>query len=136
MVCMIENYRTNKLWDLFMSCDEVKAGLVKLGFTYRKLMRVHYIFLFLVLALTACNRFHQTVFRSDGKVNYPLTSDEESMLDSIQHKTLLFFLNEHHPEWGIVKDRAADWAPASIASTGFGIPSFAVGVERNWMTRE
>lgn len=34
MVCMIENYRTNKLWDLFMSCDEVKAGLVKLGFTY------------------------------------------------------------------------------------------------------
>ncbi|HZM12880.1 MAG TPA: hypothetical protein VFB86_01760, partial [Bacteroidales bacterium] len=99
-------------------------------------MRVHYIFLFLVLALTACNRFHQTVFRSDGKVNYPLTSDEESMLDSIQHKTLLFFLNEHHPEWGIVKDRAADWAPASIASTGFGIPSFAVGVERNWMTRE
>jgi hypothetical protein len=58
------------------------------------------------------------------------------MLDSIQQKTFLFFLHEHHPEWGIVKDRTAEWAPASIASTGFGIPSFAIGVERKWITRE
>ncbi|MCU0377820.1 MAG: Ig-like domain-containing protein [Bacteroidales bacterium] len=34
MVCMIENHRTGLLWDLFMSADEVKAGLNKLGFTY------------------------------------------------------------------------------------------------------
>jgi hypothetical protein len=78
----------------------------------------------------------QLVFKSGGKVNYPLTHDEETMLDSIQHKTFLFFLHEHHPEWGIVKDRTARWAPASIASTGFGIPSFAIGAERNWITRE
>src|SRR5660398_278539 len=53
MVCMIENYRTNKLWDLFMSCDEVKAGLVKLGWTCGRLVRGEYIVLFHVLALTA-----------------------------------------------------------------------------------
>jgi len=34
IVCMIENYRTGLLWNLFMSADEVKAGLDKLGFTY------------------------------------------------------------------------------------------------------
>ena len=34
IVVMIENYRTNLLWDLFMSCPEVKAGLTKLDFTY------------------------------------------------------------------------------------------------------
>lgn len=34
IVVMIENYRTNLLWDLFMSCPEVQAGLTKLGFTY------------------------------------------------------------------------------------------------------
>ena len=34
IVCMIENHRTGLLWDLFMSADEVKAGLDKLGFTY------------------------------------------------------------------------------------------------------
>jgi hypothetical protein len=32
IVVMIENYRTKLLWNLFMSCPEVKAGLLKLGF--------------------------------------------------------------------------------------------------------
>jgi len=33
-IIMIENYRTGKLWDLFMSCPEVDAGLTKLGFSH------------------------------------------------------------------------------------------------------
>lgn len=32
IVAMIENYRTGLLWNLFMSCPEIKAGLKKLGF--------------------------------------------------------------------------------------------------------
>ncbi|MEL6592634.1 MAG: glucoamylase family protein, partial [Bacteroidota bacterium] len=31
---MIENHRTGLLWDLFMSCEEVQAGLNRLGFSY------------------------------------------------------------------------------------------------------
>ncbi|MCK9203103.1 MAG: Ig-like domain-containing protein [Bacteroidales bacterium] len=34
IVCMIENYRTALLWNLFMSSPEVQAGLTKLGFTH------------------------------------------------------------------------------------------------------
>lgn len=34
VICMIENYRTGLLWNLFMSCPEVQSGLTKLGFTY------------------------------------------------------------------------------------------------------
>ena len=33
IIVMIENYRTGLLWDLFMSCPEIKQGLTKLGFT-------------------------------------------------------------------------------------------------------
>ena len=32
---MIENYRTGLLWNLFMSCPEIQAGLTKLEFTYK-----------------------------------------------------------------------------------------------------
>jgi hypothetical protein len=32
IIVMIENYRSGLLWDLFMSCEEVKNGLDKLGF--------------------------------------------------------------------------------------------------------
>jgi hypothetical protein len=78
----------------------------------------------------------QLVFKSNGKIDYPLTPAEETMLDSIQQKTFLFFFHEHHPEWGIVKDRTTPESPSSIAATGFGIPCFAIGAERNWITRE
>jgi hypothetical protein len=33
-VVMIENYRSGLLWNLFMSCPEVKAGLQKLDFSF------------------------------------------------------------------------------------------------------
>lgn len=34
IVCMIENYRTQLLWNAFMSAPEIQMGLTKLGFTY------------------------------------------------------------------------------------------------------
>jgi hypothetical protein len=97
--------------------------------------KIYSIFL-TALVLAACSQTQQPVFNSQGRVDYALTTDDEVMLDSIQKKTFLFFMGEHHPEWGIVKDRTASWAPASIASTGFAIPSFAIGAERGWITRE
>jgi len=36
ILVMIENHRSNLLWDLFMSCEEVQSGLDKLGFTINK----------------------------------------------------------------------------------------------------
>jgi len=99
-------------------------------------VQISTVILLLVYAAVSCGQPRQIAFISHGKVDYPLSSEEAVMLDSIQHATFLFFLNEHHPEWGIVKDRTASWAPASIASTGFGIPSLAIGAERNWIPRE
>lgn len=34
IVCMIENYRTGLLWNLFMSNPEIRNGLTSLGFSY------------------------------------------------------------------------------------------------------
>lgn len=36
-IVMIENYRSGLIWDLFMSCPEVKTGLIKLGFQSPKI---------------------------------------------------------------------------------------------------
>lgn len=94
-------------------------------------------FLFLsVFLFTGCNpQQHQNIFKSNGKIEYPLSNDEIILLDSIQHRTFLFFIEEANPQNGLVKDRSADWAPASIAAIGFALPSYAVGVERNWISR-
>lgn len=87
--------------------------------------------------LGSCNRIkkEQADFRSFGNIDYPISPEDELLLDSIQYATFQFFVHEHHPEWGIVKDRAATWAPSSIASTGFAIPVYAAGAERNWISR-
>ncbi len=37
IVVMIENYRSGLMWDLFMSCPEIREGLGKLGFTSARL---------------------------------------------------------------------------------------------------
>lgn len=39
IVAMIENHRSGLLWDLFMSCPEIKLGLDKLGFESREDMK-------------------------------------------------------------------------------------------------
>ena len=76
------------------------------------------------------------VFNSKGKVDYPLSNGDIKLLDSIQYHTFLYFTKEANPESGLVKDRSASWAPASIAAIGFALPSYAVGVERNWISRD
>jgi hypothetical protein len=71
----------------------------------------------------------------DQQLEFKLTEEEEVFIDSLQHRSFLFFLNEINPELGIVKDRTAEWTASSIAASGFALPSYAVGAERGWITR-
>ena len=90
------------------------------------------------ILLGSCNTGNKKpeVFKSFGAIDYTMSADDQKLLDSIQYATFQYFTHELHPEWGIVKDRAASWAPSSIASTGFAIPVYAMGAERNWISRE
>lgn len=57
-------------------------------------------------------------------------------LDTLQHRSFLYFINEINPKNGLVKDRSTKDSPASIAATGFSIPIWAIGAEHNWISRE
>ena len=96
-----------------------------------------FLYLFSLILLASCsNQLEKSDYYPSNQDNYNLNENEIILLDSIQHKTFLFFMNERNPENGLVKDRSASWAPASIASIGFALPSYAVGVERGWITRD
>lgn len=88
------------------------------------------------MMVVSCSAQKQTEYTSKGEIDYPVTPEDEALLDSIQYHTFLFFRDKVNAEKGLFKDRAADYAPSSIASTGFALPSLAVAVERNWMPRE
>ena len=94
------------------------------------------IILLVVFVFVGCKAQQDNiVFKSNGKINYHLSNDDVKLLDSIQYRSFHYFINESNPENGLVKDRSASWAPASIAAIGFALPSYAVGVERNWISR-
>ena len=98
--------------------------------------KIIYTALLIAFVLFGCSaQQDQYVFKSKGKINYPLSIDETNLLDSIQYRTFLYFINESDSNTSLVKDRSASWAPASIAAIGFALPSYAVGVERNWISR-
>jgi hypothetical protein len=100
------------------------------------LKSILFLFVLVSVSSSAQTQRNKYLFKANGSISYRLTPDEVALIDSIQFKTFQFFLHEYHPDKGIVKDRAAKWAPASIAATGFGLPAFAVASERNWITRD
>jgi hypothetical protein len=70
---------------------------------------------------------------------FPLSSAQamttEALMDTIQHAGFDFFWDEANPVTGLIKDRNTPGAVASIASTGFGLTAYTVGVDHGWVTR-
>jgi hypothetical protein len=89
-----------------------------------------------IVLTTACSPKTNQKYISQGKIIHQISPDDEALLDSIQHQSFLYFLHENHPEMGIIKDRSTADSPASIAATGWSLPTYAVAVERKWMTRD
>ncbi len=65
----------------------------------------------------------------------PLRDFGETRLDSLQRHAFEYFLQETSPANGLVADTSHPGSTASIAATGFGLATYAVGVTRGWMTR-
>ena len=59
----------------------------------------------------------------------------EVLLEEFQRAAFGYFLEQTNPANGLVADTSLDGSPASIASVGFALSSFPVGVERGWMVR-
>lgn len=59
----------------------------------------------------------------------------EAFLDSLQQDAFEFFVNEINQVNGLVADKSEEGSPASIASVGFALSIYPIGVERSWMSR-
>lgn len=71
---------------------------------------------------------------------YRFSAEDENFLGLVQKRGFEYFLNEHHPKTGLVKDKASNFrkdatAVASIAATGFGLSAMCVGAERGWIPK-
>lgn len=95
-------------------------------------MRKIILYLCIIIFSVGCKRTVE--IKSVG--NYSLTPVDKIFLDSLQYRTFLYFWYECNPDNGLVKDRSTKDSPASIAATGFAIPAWAIGAEKEWITRD
>jgi hypothetical protein len=62
-------------------------------------------------------------------------AEQEALLDALQRQAFQYFLDNTSAANGLVADSTWAAAPSSIAAVGFGLASYAVAVERGFMTR-
>lgn len=86
----------------------------------------HVLLLVLVLAGCASNQ-------ATGPV---VTEADHAFLEELQQRTFRFFWETTNPQNGLVPDRWPTPSFSSVAAVGFGLPSYAVGAERGWITRQ
>ncbi|MCH4092567.1 glucoamylase family protein [Acetobacter sp.] len=66
-----------------------------------------------------------------------LTTGDRAMIDDLEHRTFLWFWEAADPKTGLIPDRyPSPQTFDSVASIGFGLTAYGIGVERHYITRE
>ena len=73
-----------------------------------------------------------------GSETYSLTADDARLLEQIQARAVLFFIEQSDPQTGLTKDRAPNRgtvsdAAASVAATGFALTAYCIADSRGWL---
>jgi hypothetical protein len=70
------------------------------------------------------------------------STNETALVDDLQRRAVMYFVEQTHPKTGLTKDRAANfkdsdtYTVASSAATGFALVANVIGTERKWLNRE
>jgi len=96
------------------------------------------VIIILILVVSGCKVEHPApvLAKYPGTVSYKISESENAFLDTVQHSTFDYFIHEINPQKVLIKDRSTETSPATIAAMGFAIPVWAIGAERNWISRE
>ena len=72
-----------------------------------------------------------------------LAAAEAALLDEVQRRAVLYFVEQTDAESGLTLDRARldgsgggqERAPSSVAATGFALTAWCIAAERGWLTQ-
>ena len=74
---------------------------------------------------------------NEGAGNYwnQLTTEDQRFLDEVQHLAFDYFWEGFNPVTGLIVDKTKG-TRTSIATSGFGLSAYIIGIENGWVTRE
>ena len=74
--------------------------------------------------------------RSMASASTPNEKEMNEIVDEMQRDAFKYFLDETHPQTGLVLDSTWKDSPSSIAAVGFGLAVLPVSVEHGWISRD
>nr|WP_244463360.1 glucoamylase family protein [Acetobacter orleanensis] len=75
--------------------------------------------------------------RLSTSVVFKPTRADMALIEDLEHRTFLWFWEAGDAQTGLVPDRyPSDQTQASVASVGFGLTAYGIGVERGYITRQ
>lgn len=93
-------------------------------------------------ALGACNQSENTsAAPPEREAAYPAGEDlsavsDEALIEDLARRTFDFFWETANPENGLVPDRYPAPPFSSVASVGFALTAYPIGIERGYVSRE
>jgi len=93
-------------------------------------MRLSFLLILYSVLIFSCSK------RKPIKENSQANELNQAFLDSLSHRTFNFFWDLADSTTGNLPDRWPTKSFSSIASTGFGLTTYLVGVERGYITRK
>ena len=85
----------------------------------------------------ACASLAGCAARQDANIPPPATvpPSQQALLEDLERRTFNFFWETANPSNGLVPDRWPSASPCSIASVGFALTCYAIGVDRGYLLR-
>lgn len=73
-----------------------------------------------------------------GSTGAMLTADDTALLDEVQRRAVMYFVEQTDPVTGLTRDRASNngtfsKAPSSSAATGFALTAWCIADRRGWL---
>jgi hypothetical protein len=96
-------------------------------------------FLFVVMVAIATPLKAQQAWVGAGAgAGYVITADDSTLLDEVQRRAALYFVEQSDAVTGLTRDRAANngafsQAPSSVAATGFALTAWCIADQRGWL---
>ena len=86
--------------------------------------------------LTACLAWQPAVAQPPASGYNALPKQQQAFVDDLQRRTFQWFWDSANPTNGLISDHYPGPSFSSIASVGFGLTAYGIGVERGYITRD
>jgi len=89
----------------------------------------------LFAAMVICPMNESPAQNTQALPPYSFSAEDDDFLEEVTNASFRYFTRHQNTTSGMIQDRSDTTTVCSIASIGFGLPSYAIAAERGWISK-